>query len=123
MMRAISCSVRGGATPLIAPNPFGRTRFPFASYGRLVIVLSVKLAKLAVALTPVNCVVFSTLNTSRRTSNLKLLITAKFLESDMSRLLIGGARTKYCADSAPSLCGCGGAKHAVLSCLYGSPLQ
>jgi hypothetical protein len=40
----------------MAPNPCCRTRLPFASYGRLVIVRSVRLAKFAVALTPVNCV-------------------------------------------------------------------
>ena len=38
--------MRGGATPLMVPKPFCRTRLPFASYGRFVTVLSVMLAKL-----------------------------------------------------------------------------
>src|SRR5258705_3876436 len=101
----------------MAPNPFGRTRVPAASYGRLVIVLSVKLAKLAVALTPVNCVWFRKLNMSRRTSNLIPFGAFRVFDRDMSRLLIGGARTKNRADSAPSLPGLGGAKHAGSSCL------
>ena len=47
-------SVRGGATPLMVPNPFRCTRFPCASYGRLVIVGSVKLLKFTVLFTVVN---------------------------------------------------------------------
>ena len=35
---------------------------------------------------------------------------------------MGGARTKKRADSAPSLPGCGGAKHEVSNWPYGSPL-
>ena len=38
-------------------------------------------------------------------------------------LLIAGACKKNRADSAPSLPGCGGAKHAVLICRYGSLLE
>src|SRR3954470_15045911 len=122
MIRVMTCSVRGGATPLIVPKPFGRTRLPAASYGRLVIVLSVRLAKFAVALTPVNCVWFSALNMSSRNSNLKLRDSVNFFATDMSRLLSGGARTKKREDSSPWLPGCGGAKHAVFSWLYGSLL-
>src|SRR5205823_3677586 len=121
--RVTSCSVRGGATPLIVPNPFGCTSLPLASKGRLVIVRSVRLAKLALALMPVNCVWFKALNMSTRNSNFTVLTTAKILDSDMSRLLTGGLRTKNRADSAPSLPGCGGAKHEVSSCPYGSPLH
>src|SRR5678815_1717054 len=121
-MRVISCSCRGGATPLIVPNPFGRTRLPAASYGRLVIVLSVRLAKFAVALTPVNCVWFSALNMSILTSAFVRPYTLSFFESDMSRLLIGGACTKNRDDSLPLLPGCGGAKQLVSSCRYGSLL-
>src|SRR3954468_359179 len=121
-MRVMSCSVRGGATPLIVPNPFGRTRLPAASYGRLVIVLSVRLAKFAVALTPVNCVWFSALNMSTRNSNLKPRDSLKFLAIDMSRLFSGGAWTKNREDSSPLLPGCGGAKQDVFSWLYGSLL-
>ena len=86
-------------------------------------VRSVKLAKLTVEFTPVNCVWLSALNISARISNLTPLMTPKFFESERSTLLIGGERTKNRADSAPSLPGCGGAKHDVSSCWYGSPLQ
>ena len=40
----------------MVPKPFCRTRFPLASYGRLVTVLSVRLAKLTELLTPENWV-------------------------------------------------------------------
>ena len=118
-----SWNVRGCATPLMVPNPVGLTRLPLASYGRFVIVRSVRLAKLAVALTPVNCVWFSALNTSSRNSNFAALTTWNRFEIDRSTLLIGGRRTKNRADSAPSLPGCGGAKHDVSNCWYGSLLQ
>src|SRR5689334_8791893 len=121
-MRVISCSVRGGATPLMVPNPFGLTRAPAALYGRLVIVGLVRLAKFAVALTPVNCVWLSALNMSNRNSKLALFTTANFFDSDRSRLLSGGARTKNRDDSSPWLPGLGGAKHDVFSCTYGSLL-
>src|SRR4051794_21176419 len=108
----------------MVPNPFGCTSLPLASNGRLVIVRSVRLAKFAVELTPVNCAWFSALNMSRRNSNFIVLMIAKFLDSDISTLFTGGLRTKNRADSAPSLPGCGGAKHDVLSnWLYGSPLE
>ena len=83
---------------------------------------SVRLAKFAVALTPVNCVWLSALNMSTRNSNRMFFGSANVFENDRSRLLIGGACTKKRADSAPSLPGCGGAKHDVLNWLYGSPL-
>jgi len=76
---------------------------------------SATVAKFAVAFTPVNCVWFSALNMSRRTSNLIPFGAFRFFDSDMSRLLIGGACTKKRADSAPSLWGCGCAKHASRS--------
>src|SRR3954466_2097561 len=121
-MRVMSCSVRGGATPLMVPNPFGRTRLPAASYGRLVIVLSVRLAKFAVALTPVNCVWFNALNMSTLNSALVRPWILKFLEIDISRLFSGGLCTKNREDSSPWLPGCGGAKHEAFSWLYGSLL-
>src|SRR5581483_8249844 len=114
--RVTSCSVRGGATPLMVPKPLGRTSAPVASYGRLVMVRSVRLAKFAVLLTPVNCVWFSALNASTRTSNFSDRGPAKAFATEKSRLLIGGLRTKNRADSAPSLCGCGGAKQDAFSC-------
>src|SRR6476469_6958259 len=117
------CSVRGGATPLIDPKPFRWVRLPFASYGRLVMVRSVKLAKFAVAFTPVNCVWFRALNMSTRNSNWLLPYTVTRFDTDMSRLLIGGECRKKREDSAPSLWGCGCAKHAVLICRYGSLLE
>jgi hypothetical protein len=79
-----------------------------------VIVGSVRLLKFAVALTAVNCVWFSALNISTRNSNwLRPTMLTRF-ETDRLTLLIGGFRTKKRADSAPSLPGCGGAKHDAL---------
>src|SRR5688500_13558709 len=84
----------------------------------------VRLAKLTVLFTPVNCVWLRALKASRRTSRPTRLPTSKRLETDRSRLLMGGFRTKKRADSAPSLPGCGGAKQEVFAiCWYGSPLQ
>src|SRR6266496_1338406 len=95
------------------PKPLFRTRLPLASNGRFVTVGLVRLAKLTLLLTPVNCVWLSALKASRRTS---ILIRLPTWESDMSRLTIGGAQRKNRADSVPSLPGCGGAKHEVLIC-------
>ena len=81
------------------------------------IVWSVRLAKLAVLLTPVNWVWLSALKASRRTSILTVLPIGKIFESDRSRLLVPGPCTKRRADSRPLLPGCGGAKHEVSSCL------
>src|SRR5918993_4332753 len=86
-------------------------------------VRSVRLAKLAVAFTPVNCVWLRALNMSTRNSKRIFLGNANCFENDRSTLLIGGARTKNRADSAPSLPTCGGAKHEVLNWTYGSSLQ
>ena len=77
-------------------------------------VRSVRLAKLAVALTPVNCVWLSALNASRRTSNLARLPAGNDFDTDMSRLFVGGAHMKKRADSAPSLPVCGGAKQFAI---------
>src|SRR5437667_7059995 len=108
----------------IVPNPFRCTRFPCASYGRLVIVLSVRLAKFALAFTVVNWSLFNTLNISSRISNFNPCTTGKFFEIDRSKLLSGGLRAKNRGVSSPLLPGCGGAKHPVLvNCLYGSPLH
>src|SRR5688572_21078160 len=98
------------------PKPLFRTRFPLASWGRFVMVGLVRLAKLAVAFTPVNCVWLRALNASSRISSLTCCRTANTLEIDRSRLLIGGAQRKNRADSSPWLPGCGGAKHDVLIC-------
>src|SRR6185436_13793067 len=84
---------------------------------------SVRLRKLAVALTPVNWVWLSALKASRRTSILTVLPIGMVLDSDRSRLLVAGACTKNRPDSSPTLPGCGGAKQLVSSCLYGSPLE
>ena len=62
-------NVRGGATPLIVPNPVLLTRSPAALYGRFVIVLLPGPAKLAPLLIVVNCVWFNALNASARISN------------------------------------------------------
>src|SRR5262249_14697573 len=117
--RPTSCSWRGGATCWIVPNPFGWTSFPCASYGRLVIVLSVRLAKLTVLFTCVNWSVFNALNMSIRNSNFVPCVNGKFFENDKSRLLSGGSRAKYRGVSSPLLPGCGGAKHDVfVNCRY-----
>src|SRR5262245_46674552 len=84
---------------------------------------SVRLAKLTVALTPVNCVWLSALKASRRTSILARLPALNDFEIDASRLLVGGAHMKKRADSAPSLPGCGGAKQFVSNWRYGSLLE
>ena len=55
--------------PLMVPNPFRCVRFPCASYGRLVIVRSVRLLKFTVLLRPVNWTVSSRLKMSSRISN------------------------------------------------------
>src|SRR5262245_38989461 len=103
----------------MVPKPFRCVRFPCASYGRFVIVLSVRLRKFTVLFTPVNCTLSSALNTSSRISNLVPRATAKFFDTDRSRLLSGGLRAKYRGVSSPLLPGCGGAKHDVLvNCRY-----
>src|SRR4051812_16337295 len=108
----------------MVPNPFGCTSFPCASYARLVIVLSVRLAKFTVLLTPVNWSVFSALNMSRRISNLTPCVATKFFDTDRSRLLSGGLRAKKRGDSSPFLPGRGGAGHArVGECRYRAPPQ
>src|SRR4051812_1069533 len=108
----------------MVPNPFGCTSFPCASYARLVIVLSVRLAKFTVLLTPVNWSVFSALNMSRRTSTFKPWVATKFFDTDRSRLLSGGLRAKKRGVSSPLLPGCGGARHdGLANCRDGSPLQ
>ncbi len=68
--RVTSWNVRGGAAPVMAPNPVGLTRVPLAPCGRFVIVRSVRLAKLTVLLTAVNCVWLSALNASSLSSNI-----------------------------------------------------
>ena len=101
----------------MVPKPLFRTKAPLESYGRFVMVGSVRLAKLTVLLTPVNWVWFSALKASRRTSSLIPFFIVKVLETDRSRLLIGGACRKKRADSSPLLPTCGGAKHEVSICL------
>jgi hypothetical protein len=103
--RITSCSWRGGATPLIVPKPFGRTRLPLESFGRLVIVGSLRLATFTVLLTPVNCVWFRALKMSRRISAPMSPRIRIFFESERSMLLIGGACRKSRADSAPVAAG------------------
>src|SRR6185295_19305325 len=108
----------------MVPNPLRCTRFPCASYGRLVIVRSVRLLKFTVLLRPVNWTVSSRLKMSSRTSNLIPCVIGKFFDTDRSRLLSGGLRAKYRGVSLPLLPGCGGAKHAgLVNCLYGSLLH
>src|SRR3954471_10723513 len=94
----------------MVPNPFGCTSFPCASYARLVIVLSVRLAKFTVLLTPVNWSVFSALNMSRRISNFTPCVATKFFDTDRSRLLSGGLRAKKGGDPSPLLPGRGGGR-------------
>src|SRR6185436_19028088 len=114
----MSCSVRGGATPLIVPNPFRCVRLPLASYGRLVIVGSVRLLKFTVLFTVVYWTVFSALNMSSRISNFAPAAIPRFFATDRSRLLSGGSRAKNRGVSSPLLPGFGGAKHDVLvNCL------
>lgn len=48
----INCTRRGGPTELMAPTPNLFTRLPLASYGRFVIVGSVRLLKKIVLMTP-----------------------------------------------------------------------
>src|SRR5260221_11539844 len=74
----------------------------------------VRLAKFAVALTPVNWVWLSALKASRRTSILARLPTGMILESDRSRFTMGGAQRKNRGDSVTSVLIFGGAKHADL---------
>src|SRR6185295_16947818 len=115
---------RGGATPLIVPNPFRCVRLPDASYGRLVIVGSVRLLKFTVLFTVVYWTVFRKLNISSRISNFAPCAMPRFFASDRSRLLSGGSRAKNRGVSSPLLPGCCGAKHSGCSnCLYGSPLH
>ena len=87
-----SWSVRGGGHAVDGcRSRCSLTRFPLASYGRFVIVGSVRLAKFAVALTPVNCVWLSALNASSAKLELHALADRRTtFESDRSRLLIGG---------------------------------
>ena len=102
---------------MMLPKPLFRTKAPLESYTGFVMVGSVRLAKLTVLLTPVNCVWFSALKASRRTSSRIPFFIAKVLEIDRSRLLIGGAFRKNRADSSPLLPTCGGAKHEMSICL------
>src|SRR3954451_2819641 len=60
---------------------------------------------------------------STRSSNWLRPRSVTLFDIERSRLLIAGACTKKREDSAPSLWGCGGAKHPVSSCRYGSPLE
>src|ERR1700704_6510741 len=108
----------------MVPNPLRCTRFPCASYGRLVIVRFVRLAKFTVLLTSVNWTVSKKLNMSSRISNFAPCAMPTFFDTDRSRLLSGGLRAKNRGVSSPLLPGCGGAKHPLLvNCLYGSLLQ
>jgi hypothetical protein len=110
--------VRGGATPLIVPNPFRCTRFPCPSYGRLVIVRSVRLLKFTVLFTVVNWTVLNALKISSRISNFAPCAMPRFFAIDRSRLLSGGSRAKSRGVSSPLLPGCGGAKHSSVALDY-----
>jgi hypothetical protein len=60
---------------------------------------------------------------SRRTSTRTLLPKVKAFEIERSRLFTFEPCRKYRADSVPSLRVCGGAKHDVSICRYGSSLE